>query len=81
MITNKNRTNNDNLSKEEGVSTEPFDYKTAMSELEEIVKKIEDPEFSLDDIDKYVKRSKYLITGCRNYLRNVREKIDQIEDI
>ena len=55
---------------------EEFDYSKAMAELEEIAAKVEDPSTGLDDIDKYIKRSEELISGCRNYLRTAREKIE-----
>lgn len=57
-----------------------FDYSAAMEELERIAAKVEDPQTSLDDIGALVKRSKELIEACRNYLRSVRESIDQ-EDL
>ncbi|MBQ6576322.1 MAG: exodeoxyribonuclease VII small subunit [Bacteroidales bacterium] len=56
---------------------EKFDYSLAMSELEEIRKKVEDPRTSLDDIGALVSRSKELIKQCRDYLRSVREAIDK----
>jgi len=55
---------------------EKFDYTKAMAELEQIAKRVEDPQTSLDDIGALVKRSKVLIRSCRDYLRTVRESID-----
>ncbi len=60
---------------------EKFDYKEAVRELESIVAKVEDPSTGLDDIDKYVKRSKELIAACRAYLRTVRDKVDKLDTI
>lgn len=57
---------------------EKFDYAKAMAELEEIAARIEDPSTGLDDIDKYIKRSEELISGCRAYLRTAREQIDAL---
>ncbi len=54
-----------------------FDYTKAMAELEEISRKVDDPATSLDDIGALVKRSKELIKACRDYLRTVRESIEQ----
>lgn len=54
-----------------------FDYAQAMAELEGIAAKVEDPKTSLDDIGPLVSRSKTLITECRNYLRSVRESIEE----
>ena len=60
---------------------EKFDYKVAVRELESIAAKVEDPSTGLDDIDKYVKRSKELIAACRAYLRTVRDKVDKLDTI
>lgn len=60
---------------------EKFDYKEAVRELESIAAKVEDPSTGLDDIDKYVKRSKELIPACRAYLRTVRDKVDKLDTI
>ncbi len=59
---------------------EKFDYTKAMAELEEIARKVEDPKTSLDDIGGLVARSKELVTACRNYLRTVRESIENQEE-
>lgn len=56
-----------------------FDYAKAIAELEEIAAKVEDPATGLDDIDKYVRRTKELVEQCRGYLRSVREKVGQID--
>lgn len=56
---------------------EKFDYAKAMAELEGIAVKVEDPKTSLDDIGALVSRSKTLIEKCRNYLRSVRESIEE----
>ena len=55
---------------------EKFDYGKAVAELDDIAKKVEDPQTSLDDIGALVKRSKELIEQCRGYLRSVRESIE-----
>ena len=57
------------------MDTKQFDYTKAMTELEGIAAKVEDPKTSLDDIGALVSRSKTLIEECRNYLRSVRESI------
>lgn len=56
---------------------EKFDYSKAMAELESIAAKVEDPKTSLDDIGALVKRSKELISSCRDYLRTVRETVEK----
>ena len=59
------------------MDTKQFDYTKAMTELEGIAAKVEDPKTSLDDIGALVSRSKTLIEECRNYLRSVREAIEK----
>ena len=56
---------------------EKFDYAKAMAELEGIAVKVEDPKTSLEDIGALVSRSKTLIEQSRNYLRSVRESIEE----
>lgn len=58
---------------------EHFDYAKAVSRLEEIAKKVEDPQTGLDEMDKYLAESEELITKCREYLRTAREKLSNIE--
>ena len=57
-----------------------FDYNKAIEELEQIALKVEDPSTSIDQIDKFLARSKELTEACRNYLRSVREKVDDLQD-
>ena len=59
--------------------SDKFDYAKAIAELEEIAAKVENPETKLDDIDKLVGRSRELLEQCRNYLREVKEKIDSLD--
>ncbi len=53
-----------------------FDYAGAMSELEKIAQKVEDPSTALDDIEKYIRRSDELIAACREYLRTMKTKTE-----
>ena len=57
---------------------EKFDYAKAVETLEKILAKVEDPSTGVDDIDKYVKQAEELTSRCREYLRDVREKVDEI---
>ena len=59
------------------MDTKQVEYTKAMTELEGIAAKVEDPKTSLDDIGALVSRSKTLIEECRNYLRSVRESIEK----
>lgn len=61
------------------MSEEKFDYTEAMTELEEIARKVEDPNTGIDSIGTLVNRSRELIDQCRNYLRTVRESIEKEE--
>lgn len=56
---------------------ERFDWSEAVSELESIAAKMEDPSVGIDEIDKLVKRSGELVEQCRQYLRTVRENIEK----
>ena len=58
---------------------EKFDYKAAMAELEAISAKVEDPATGLDDIDKYIRTSDELIARCREYLRTIRETVENLD--
>lgn len=58
---------------------ETFDYSKAVAELEEIARKVENPETGLDDIETLVQRSRVLIARCREYLKSVKEKIDSLD--
>lgn len=62
------------------MAKEQFDYTKAVEELDGIAAKIEDPKTSLDDIGALVSRSKVLIKECREYLRSVRESIQEEEE-
>lgn len=57
---------------------EEFDYAKALEELESIARKVEDPSTALDDIDRYIRRSDELIGRCREYLRTLRTKADNL---
>ena len=58
---------------------EKFDYEKALSELEAIAARVENPETKLDDIDALVSRSNQLLKECRAYLRTVKDKIDALD--
>ena len=58
---------------------EKFDYKAAVAELEQIAAKVEDPATGLDDMDRFIKRSDELIAGCRSYLREVQQTVENLD--
>ena len=53
-----------------------FDYAAAVAELEMLVAKVEDPETGIEDIGGCVSRAEELVTRCRTYLRQAREKVE-----
>ena len=59
---------------------EKFDYAKAVEELEAIAARVEDPGTGIEDINKYMKRSKELLEACRSYLRGAREKVNEFND-
>ena len=50
-------------------------YDKNLKELEEIVKKIESGELSIDQLTKNVKRATELVALCRNRLTQIEEEI------
>ena len=56
---------------------EEFDYNKAVSELEAMVQRVEDPSVGLDEIDKCIKRSADLVRECRTYLRTLKTKTEE----
>lgn len=59
---------------------EKFNYTAAMAELEKIAERVEDASTGIDDIDKYIARTRELVDGCRNYLRTARENLDSLKN-
>ena len=55
-----------------------FDYDGAVAKLEKIAARVEDPATGLDEIDRCIRRSDELIRQCREYLRTVRDTIDNL---
>ena len=53
-------------------------YTQAINELEELVKKMQDPECSIDNLSEYTKRAKTLLEICRKKLTVADEELKQI---
>lgn len=53
-------------------------YTQASAELEEIVKKMQDPECSIDDLAAYTKKAKELLTICKQKLTATDEEVKKI---
>ncbi len=55
-----------------------FDYNKAVSELEKIAARVEDPATGLDEIERLIKQSDELIGRCREYLRTIRQTTEAL---
>ncbi len=59
-----------------------FSYDNAVAEVEEILKKLQNPEeaMSMDDLLKDVARATGLLTECESYLAQTQQRIKDIID-
>lgn len=57
---------------------EEITYTQAVTELEELVKKMQDPQCSIDNLSQYTKRSKELLDICRKRLTATDEELKRI---
>ena len=55
-----------------------FDYNKAVTELEKIAARVEDPATGLDEIERLIKQSDELIGRCREYLRTIRQTTEAL---
>jgi len=53
-------------------------YTQAVTELEQLVQKMQDPQCSIDNLTAYTKRSKELLDICRKKLTQADEQLKQI---
>lgn len=53
-------------------------YTEAVTELEQLVQKMQDPQCSIDNLTDYTKRSKQLLEICRSKLTVADEQLKQI---
>lgn len=53
-------------------------YTDAIEEIEQIINKIENDEYSIDELAEKVKRISFLINYCKEKLRNTEEELDKI---
>jgi len=53
-------------------------YTKAISELEEIVKEIENEDVEVDNLLEKVKRASFLIKYCKEKLRNTEEEVKKV---
>ena len=59
---------------------EEITYTQAVNELEELVKKMQAPDCSIDHLSQYTKRSKELLDLCRKRLTATDEELKRIRD-
>lgn len=55
-------------------------YTQAVTELEELVKKMQNPECSIDNLSEYTKRAKELLDFCRAKLTATDQELKSILD-
>lgn len=56
-------------------------YKERVERLKELEAMVKDPELSLDKVDDILKETEKLVKECRNYLRGVEDKLQELADI
>lgn len=57
---------------------EKMNYSKALESLEEILRKVENPDIPLSQVEKEVKRAMELIAYCREELSGYKERFDKI---
>ena len=57
---------------------EEITYTQAVNELEELVKKMQSPDCSIDHLSQYTKRCKELLDICKKRLTATNEELKQI---
>jgi len=60
------------------MSKKNVSYKEAITEIDEILKQLENNELDVDELSEKVKRVSQLVTLCKDKLRNTEEEIDKI---
>jgi exodeoxyribonuclease VII small subunit len=53
-------------------------YSEALQEIEEIIARIENDELDVDQLTQQVKRVSFLISFCREKLRNTEDEVEKI---
>ncbi len=60
------------------ISKKNVSYKEAISEIEEILSRLENNELDVDELSDKVKRVSQLVSLCKEKLHNTEEEIDKI---
>jgi exodeoxyribonuclease VII small subunit len=55
-------------------------YAEALAEIEETIQKIENDEFTIDELSDKVKRISFLISFCKEKLRSTENELNNILD-
>ena len=53
-------------------------YREAITEIEEILEKIENEELDVDHLSEKVKRVSYLLSVCKSKLRKTEEEVEEV---
>jgi exodeoxyribonuclease VII small subunit len=62
------------------MATEKLSYSKALAELEDIVGKMEDNKFEIDELTEKVKRVAVLVKFCKEKLRDTSTEVQKIFD-
>ncbi len=60
------------------MATKKISYNEAMSEIEEILDKIENEELDVDELAEKVKRVSVLLKICKDKLQKTNEQVEQV---
>jgi len=60
------------------MSKKNVSYKEAITEIEEILRQLENNELDVDDLSEKVKRVSILVSLCKDKLHNTEQEIDKI---
>ena len=60
------------------MATKKISYKEAISEIEEILEKIENDELDVDELSEKVKQVSLLIKICKDKLQQTEEEVEKI---
>jgi exodeoxyribonuclease VII small subunit len=58
--------------------TKKLTYNEAIEEIEAIIQKIEDNEYSIDELTEKVKRVSFLLSFCKDKLHATEEEVEKI---
>jgi len=58
--------------------TKKISYNEAIREIEDIIQKIEQEELDVDELSRHVKRVSFLISYCKEKLRNTEAEVEKI---